>query len=101
MVKNKVKSKAKSKSNVRSSEMDDCCDFSDCGESPSDVSIDFGFNKLIEADNFLSSLAFELTQLIIENASVEYRTAEHIVNTFTLSSRIVRENSALSSMMEK
>lgn len=77
-------------------EYDDCCDMNTC-----DQSMDLDINKLVEADNFQSSLALELTHLIIEHASSESRTAEHIINTFTLASKIVRENSALSAILEK
>ena len=99
--KNKTKSKAKKTvSRVAMPELEESCDFSDCYES-CDSSMDLDINKLVEADNFQSSLALELTQLIIENASSENKTAEHIINTFVLASKVVRENSALNAILEK
>lgn len=95
----KSKEKVKNQVEVMQPEFEeDCCDFgSDFSDHDHD-SMDMA--ALIEAHNYQSSLAFELTKLIVANASTENKTEEAILNSFVRALKVVGENSPLKDIWE-
>ncbi|MCX7121788.1 MAG: hypothetical protein NTZ67_08510 [Gammaproteobacteria bacterium] len=78
-------------------EEDYCCDF-DSEECHDHDEIDM--TALIEAHQYQSTLAFELTSLIVENASAENKTEEAILNSFVRALKVVSDNSPLKDIFE-
>ncbi|MCX7125254.1 MAG: hypothetical protein NTU49_05785 [Gammaproteobacteria bacterium] len=77
---------------------EDCCDF---GADYHDHDDSMDLATLIQAHNFQISLAFELTKLIVENASSENKTEAAILNSFLRASKVVRENSPVKDILEE
>lgn len=105
MSKNKTAKKNKNQIMQPAFEENDELDFSNSSDYSCDMCDEMESSRkmeiLLETDHFQSSLAFALTRLIAEHAPAEKQTEEHIFSSFVAAQNIVRENSALQSMMEK
>jgi len=95
--KSNAKAKTKNQIEVMQPEFEeDCCDFdfADHDHNSMDMA------ALIEAHNYQSSLAFELTKLIVTSAPDGNKTEESILNSFVRALKVVSENSPLKDIWE-